>query len=153
MISSYDQSGLKMLHVKNVIHELWVKWMYQLTEDCGSTWSRYIWLTMCQRIPAGLFQGLCQLPESALCGLDNFYALMVHSYAYVNDLFYKKSDELQLPINIFCHPDSPKINFNMSHAGFNTLYDLPLTSENKIDFWLVQNKIWSTRNKNNYNAF
>ena len=58
-----------------------------------------------------------------------------------------------LYMNFGCYPDSPKINFFMSHAGFNTLYDLPLTSENKIDFQLVQNKIQSTRNKNNYNAF
>ncbi len=79
--------------------------------------------------------------------MDNFYSGIIHSYAFANNLYYEKHDGKGLPINIWYHPESPKINKTMANAGFNTLYDLPLTDGNKIDFRKVQNKIVSTRNK------
>ncbi len=84
-------------------------------------------------IPEGLFQGLCSVPESCLDGLDPFYASMLHSYAYVNTLFYAKNPNTNLPVNLWGNSISKTINLNFTKSGFCTVADLPLC-QNKIDY-------------------
>ncbi len=51
-----------MLHVKNVVHELKVKWMHRLSKDKGLTWSRYIWREITSHFLPDLIQGLIHIP-------------------------------------------------------------------------------------------
>ncbi len=88
------------------------------------------------------------IPESCLAGLDPFYAKILHSYTEVNNLFYEwnkrnKNDKsyLDLPINLWCHPESKNINHVLSDSGFCVVADLPLEN-GKIDFKTVQCKVF-----------
>ena len=74
MISMHENGSLKMLHIKNVVHTLRVKWMARLSLDRGFTWSRMIWLKIIAKIPSMLLQGLRHVPESCLQEIDPFYA-------------------------------------------------------------------------------
>ena len=153
--SSYDMGGLNMLNVKNVVHALHVKWMNRFVLDCGLTWSQFIWLQIDKRIPNLLFCGLQHVPESSVIGIDNFYAVMVRSFAHVNDLFCTKNKDLpDFPINLCSHPKSTKMNILMSELGYNILADLPLDGK-KIDHAAVQEKWnnWNKLNKSSLNCF
>ncbi len=150
MMADYACGGLKMLHVRNVVHALRVKWMQHFSLDMGLTWSRLAWPAVTCRIPPELFQGLCHVLESALCGLDQFYSSMLHSYTYVSNLFYKANKELDLPINLWGHPKSQSINIQMCQQEYFTVADLPVTS-GIIDHKVVQNKF--LQNKSHYCSF
>ncbi len=89
MISDYENGGLKMLHVHNVVHELCIKWMQWLLLGQGNTWLRYIWPKITRSIPAELFKGLQVVSETSLVALDNFYSSMIRSYAFVNNIHYE----------------------------------------------------------------
>ncbi len=128
VIADYSYRGLKILHVKNAIHVLRVKWMQHFCVDMGLTWSRLVWPTITHRILPNLFQGLCCVPELVICGLDPFYSSMLCSYTYVNNLFYKANKKLDLPINLWGHPKSKNINIQMCHQNYFIVADLPLTS-------------------------
>ena len=99
-----------------------------------------IWGKLTVRIPAGLFQGLQYIPESAVIGLDPFYSAMVHSYAHVNNLFFLKNKTLDLLVNLWGHPLNKNINLNFANSGICTVADLPLV-HNKIDYKTIQNKL------------
>ncbi len=133
MIASLSSGGMQMLHVKNVVHSLHVKWFQHLTIDKGLTWSRMIWERVIDVIPENLFQGLCSVPESCLAGLDPFYSSMLHSYAYVNTLFYAKNPNIDLPMNLWGNSRSKAINLKFAKLGFCIVADLPLC-QNKIDY-------------------
>ncbi len=75
-----SQGGLKMLHVKNVLHVLHVKWMKCLSTDLGLSWSRFIWPEIVTIYPPELYGGMRQVLESDLCVLPNFYAGVILSY-------------------------------------------------------------------------
>ena len=90
-----------MLHIKNCVHFLWVKWMHRLCTDVGSSWSRFIWHEIERRVPAELFTGLRLISESVLTGLTPFYSHMLRSYAFVNDLMYHTFDTSDLPQNLW----------------------------------------------------
>ncbi len=49
-VHSNNWGGLKMIHVRNVVHTLHVKWMNRLTMDRGFTWSRMIWPQLTKEI-------------------------------------------------------------------------------------------------------
>ncbi len=74
MISPLENGGLKILHIKNVVHNLRVKWMARLSLDRGFTWLRMIWLKIIAKIPSILLQGLRHVPELCLQEMDPFYA-------------------------------------------------------------------------------
>ncbi len=108
--SPVSEGGLKMLHVKNVLHTLQVKWMHRLTQDLGLSWSRFIWPLITKCIPPNLFGGMRQISESELKGLPLFYADMLHSYCRVNNLFYLRNDQLALPHNLWMTLGIPKLH-------------------------------------------
>ncbi len=74
MISPFENGGLKMLHIKNMVYNLRVKWMAQLSLDRSFTWLRMIWPRIITKIPSILLQGLRHVPESCLQEMDPFYA-------------------------------------------------------------------------------
>ncbi len=88
---------------------------------------------------ATLFQGLRAVTETDLVGLDNFYASMLHSYNFVNNLFYEwnKNKSSSLPVNLWGHPKSRHIHLPLALSGICTIGDLPLI-HGKIDFSEVQ---------------
>ncbi len=137
--SDYIHGNLKMLHVKNFMHSLRVKWMHRITLDVGLTWSHFIWPQLMKTIPATLLQGLQVVSESCLMGLDPFYSGILRSNCLVNNMFYKSNKSLNLPINLWGHLKLPGINLYMCDAEFFTLADLPKIL-NKIDYKTVENK-------------
>ena len=80
IMSPPSWGGLKILHVKNVLHVLCVKWMQHLSIDLGLSWSRFIWPEITTIFPPELHGGMRQVLESDLRALPNFYAGMIHSY-------------------------------------------------------------------------
>ncbi len=137
MCGPYTLGGLKMLRVQDIVHTLRVKWMRCLAHDQGLTWSRFIWGPLTDVFPANLFQGLRIVTESSLQGMDPFYASMLRSYAFVNDLYYQKNKNPVLPVNLWGHPKSPHVNKTFATSGYCTVLDLPLL-KGKIDFKIIQ---------------
>ncbi len=135
-----------MINVKAILNVLWVKRMHHLTQDMGLTQSCFIWKDLADKVPLSLTQGLCTLPESSYIGLDTFYAKMLCSYVDLNNLFYeenkqnKNKSHLDLPINLWGHPNSKKIYCIMTDSGFCVVADLPIAN-GKIDVVEVQCKV------------
>ena len=119
-----SQGGLKMLHVKNVLHVLHVKWMKCLSTDLGLSWSRFIWPEIVTIYPPELYGGMRQVLESDLCVLPNFYAGVILSYCWVNDLFYKNNKNLSLSHNVWATWKAPEVNKRWVSVGLCTLNDL-----------------------------
>ena len=69
-----------MVHVKNQVHCLRVKWFHCLCADVGSSWSWFIWPVLTEIIPVNLLTGLCRVSERILSQLPLFYAQIVCSY-------------------------------------------------------------------------
>ncbi len=90
-----------MIHVKNSVHCLQVKWMFHLCEDIGVSWSRYAWGHVEGLIPFVLVSGIHTIREDLLLGISSFYASVLHSYAFVNNLFYEANGQASLPYNIW----------------------------------------------------
>ena len=80
--------GLNMLHLKNLVYGLWVKWFQKLCSDCGSSWSKYIWPTLTEILPYQLLQELCTILNSILQKFLPFYTNVLCSYAHTNNLYY-----------------------------------------------------------------
>ena len=57
MCAPMKLGGLNILHVKNVIHALRVKWVARLTQDIGLSWSQHIWQRVVSIIPHSLIVG------------------------------------------------------------------------------------------------
>ncbi len=89
-----------MLHVKNAVHVLRLKWMDRLCKDVRSSWSRWIWPQMEEIFGFHLITGVHAVHNSALSGLTPFYAAMVRSFVYVNDIFYRTSPDVCKPWNL-----------------------------------------------------
>ena len=66
MCTLLTDGRLNMMHVKNVVHGLRVKWFQQLCADCGSSWSKFIWPILTALIPPELLQGLRSVSEKIL---------------------------------------------------------------------------------------
>ncbi len=90
-----------MIHVKNTVHALRVKWMHHLCKDTGSSWSRFAWPEISAVIPEQLWTGLCLVPEGLITYLDPFYAYMLRSFAMTNNLMYEEFDTSELPQNLW----------------------------------------------------
>ncbi len=118
--------GLNMLHIKNQSHCLYVKWFQCLCAECGSSWSHFIWPILTEIIPVPLLQGLCSISDKILDKLQPFYATIICSYAYVNDLYYKSDPKIELPHNLWCGSLFPYIDQDWVAAGFYTVADLPV---------------------------
>ena len=96
-----EDGGLNMIHVKNTVHALRVKWMHCLCRDAGSLWSRFAWPEMSAVIPEQLWTGLCSVAEGLIAHLDPFYAHMLRSFAMTNNLMYENFDTSDLPQNLW----------------------------------------------------
>ena len=51
MCAPLEDGGLNMIHIKNVVHGLRVKWFQWLCADCGSSWSKFVWDDLTALIP------------------------------------------------------------------------------------------------------
>ena len=134
-----------MIHVKNSVHYLQVKWMFCLCEDVGMSWSRYTWEHVEGLIPFILVSGVCAIREDLLTRIPSFYASVLHSYAFVNNLFYEANGQASLPYNIWFSSIFPFCDKNWYLSGVNTICDLPL-AYGKIDFPSVQDKVGKSPN-------
>ena len=129
-----------MMHVKNMVHSLRVKWFQQLCANCGSPWLKFIWPILTVLIPPELLQGLCSVSEKILNQLPPFYAGVVCSYVYTNNLFYEAFNSSQLPQNLWCGKVYPYVDWDWVNAGFFTVSDLPLVGD-KIDVIAVTTRL------------
>ena len=109
MCSPVLDGGLNMIHVKNVIHAMRVKWLNRLCLDRGQSWSRIAWTKITQYILDTLLPGLTGVCELDIQKVPPFYAAVLCSYYYVNSLFYKRNPKLDLLHNIFGTDFAPKI--------------------------------------------
>ena len=120
------QGGLNMIHVKNTVHRLQAKWMEHLCKDVGSSWSWFIWPKIEEIIPFGMLPGVCSISDHLISHLPPFYYAMIHSFAYVNNLFFKANQSEHLLHNIWFSPMFPYLDRLWADRGFNTLVDIPL---------------------------
>ncbi len=141
---SWDMGGLKMLNVKNVVHVLQVKWMIRLYSDLRSMWSRHIWLCFDNLVPLELISGLRCLSESEIQKLPPFYASILRSYIYVNNLFYESSKDKTLQINLWGTTGQAKIKCDWYAAGYFTIVDLPI-QVGKLDFGVIADQLRASR--------
>ena len=91
-------------------------------------------------IPPELLQGLHSVSEKILNLLPPFYAGVVQSYAYTNNLFYEAFDSSQLPQNLWCGKVYSYVDWDWVNAGFFTVSDLPLVGD-KIDVIAVTTRL------------
>ena len=91
-------------------------------------------------IPPELLQGLHLVSEKILNQLPPFYAGMVRSYAYTNNLFYEAFDSSQLPQKLWCGKVYSYVDWDWVKAGFFTVSDLPLIGD-KIDVIAVTTRL------------
>ena len=61
---------------------------------------------------------------------------MIHLYTYINNLFFKCNEKLQLQQNLFGTVFAHRIKWSLVHAEYLTLSDLP-TCQGKLDFILI----------------
>ncbi len=109
MCSPVLDGSLNMIHVKNVIHAMCVKWMNRLCLDRGQSWLRIAWTQITQCILDALLSGLTGVCETDLQKVSPFYAAVLCLYCYVNSLFYKRNPKLDLQHNLFGTDFAPKI--------------------------------------------
>ena len=128
IMSPEIHGGLNMIHVKNAVHCLWVKWMNHMCHDVSSSWSQYIWWKIEDIIPFDLIGSVHAINENLLQGLPPFYASMLRSYAMVNNLFYEQNQELELPYNLWYSTVFPFLDKKWCLAGVNNVLDLPITN-------------------------
>ena len=84
-------------------------------------------------MPMSLIGRVCAVKETYLSGLTPFHASMIWSYVMVNDLFYKANPNLLLPQNIWFTPLFPFLDRSWCLVSVNSILDLPLDSDNKLD--------------------
>ncbi len=101
-----------MIHIKNIIHAMRVKWLNRLCLDRGQLWLRIAWTQITQYILDTLLLGLTGICESDLQKVPPYYAVVLHSYYYVNSLFYKRNPKLDLQHNLFGTDFALKIQQN-----------------------------------------
>ena len=135
-----DDGSLNMMHVKNLVHSLPVKWFQRICTDCGSSWSKFIWPILTVIIPYQLLQGLHSVTDALLSKLPPFYAQVVCSYAHTNNLYYKAFDSNTLPQNLWCGVAFSHIDNDWISAGFYTVVDLPI-QVGKIDVIAVTQRL------------
>ncbi len=133
MYSSILSGGINMVNIKNVLHVMRTKWMVCLCKDCSLSWSRIIWNKLQHSIPESLLSGLTAVTKQDITQLPLFYCAMIHSYAYVNSIFYQHNPKLQLQWNLFGTSFAPRVKWTWVCTGYLTLSDLPL-SQGKLDF-------------------
>ena len=138
--ASKEDGGLSMIHVKNSVHYLRMKWMHCLCKDVGLSWLRYAWCEITGIIADQLFAGLRAVSEHVLQPLDPFYAVMLQSFAHVNNLFYTNQDASTLPKNLWCGEVYSHIDRHWCAASFFTSVDLPLVN-GQIDVKCVTNRL------------
>ncbi len=117
-----------MIHIKNTVHALKVKWMHCLCKDAGSSWSRFAWPEIATVIPEQLWTGLCSVPEMQIAHLDPFYAHMLRSFAMTNNLMYEEFDTAELPQNLWGGALFSCVPQTQINAGFFTTFNLPVLS-------------------------
>ncbi len=88
MCSPVLDGGLNMVHVKNVIHAMRVKWLNRLCLDRGQSWLRMAWSQITKYILDTLLLVLTGVCESDIQKIPPFYAAVLHSYCHANSLFY-----------------------------------------------------------------
>ncbi len=68
------------------MHNLRTKWIVQLWQDHGSTWSVFMWPDVVKIFPSVILPGITYGAENLLAKLELFYAGVIHSFTYVNGL-------------------------------------------------------------------
>ncbi len=136
--------GLNMLHIKNLVHGLWVKWFQRLCSDCSSSWSKFIWPTLTEIIPHQLLQGLHTISDSIFQKFPPFYTNVLCSYAHTNNLYYQTIDDSSLPQNLWYGKALAYIDYDWMTAGFFMVADLPVVN-GKIGIIAVTCKLQSIR--------
>ncbi len=122
-----------MIHVKNSIHGMRTKWMHHLCRDAGSSSSRFIWPRLAGIIPSSLWTGMHSVSESLAAQIPQFYATIVCSYSYVNNLFYENAlNPVELPHNLWSNSVFSDVNALWCQVGFCTVPDL-LVDDGKIN--------------------
>ncbi len=97
---------------------------------------------MTEIIPYQLLQGLHTISDSILQKFPLFYANVLCSYAYTNNLYYQDIDDSSLPQNLWCGKAFAYIDYEWITAGFFTVADLPVL-DGKIDVIAVTCKLQS----------
>ncbi len=120
--------GLILVHVKNCLHALRLKWMAQLCRDVGSSWSDFIWPKILNFSSFNLIGGIRNLQEADLNESTPFYQSMLHSYACVNNLFCEYNTDIDLPINIWQSNLFHWVDKIWCEVGLTTLSTLPLVN-------------------------
>ncbi len=107
--------------------------MDRLCKDVGSSWSWFVWLKVTAIIPWDLIGGACSIRECDLAGLTPFYAAMLCSYVFVNNLCYEANPVLLLPQNIWFTKLFPFIDRKWYLVSVNSILDIPLDGAGKVD--------------------
>ncbi len=100
------------------------------------------WPILTTLIPPELLQGMHSVSEKILNQLPPFYAGVVHSYVYTNNLYYEAFDSSNLPQNLWCGKVYPYVDHNWVNAEFFTVSDLPLDGD-KIDVIAVTTRLYA----------
>ncbi len=87
-----------------------------------------------------LLQGLHSISDKILEKVLPFYAQILSSYTYVNNLYYESMDTSDLPHNLWFGAACPTINYLWVHAGLCTVADLPIVNS-KIDVIAVKHRL------------
>ena len=130
--ASVQDKGLTMIHVKNFVHSLRIKWMARLSKDAGSSWSQFAWSNISPVILVELWAGICLISEKTLQELSPFYASIFQSFAYINNLFYEQVDTSQFQHNLWFGCVYNYIDWDWCKSGYFMIRQLP-NVDRKID--------------------
>ena len=86
--------------------------------------------------------GLRLISQTLLSCLPPFYAGMLSSFAYVNNLFYQSIDTSCLPQNLWLGCVNNFIDYKWCAASYLTAGDLP-TVDSKLDLIQIIDKLMS----------
>ena len=92
-----------------------------------------MWPKILAIIPWDLISRVCSIRECDLAGLMPFYAAMLHSYVFVNNLFYEANPALLLPQNIWFTKLFPFVDRKWYLVSVNSILDIPLDGAGKVD--------------------
>ena len=118
--------------------------------DCVKMWDclgQDLFGTNLLNLSQCLCWGIRKVCESDLHILTPFYHSIVHSFAYINNLFFKANSSESLPQLIWFGPAFPFLNHEWSNAGLILLNDLPLSSGSQIDVMKIWNMLPSAHGR------
>ena len=114
--------GLNQINVKYFMHNLRTKWMVQLWQDCGSTWSIFVLPEVVKIFPSVILPGITYGAENLLAKLEPFYAGVICLFSYINSL----NLESNIQHNIWATRHYLRINGCMVALDYVEVADLPV---------------------------